>query len=207
MFTTVVVAHTARQAMADSLAADVGAAHVCLDDGTLGAEHNHRRAWDWHNTHTRDGFALVLEDDAVPVPGFRDQLTAALDAAPAPIVSLYLGTGHPRQHQPLIERAIVAAGHDVDWLIADHLLHAVAVAIRADLLPIALDDRPTDEAISAWARARRHPIAYCWSSLVDHADEPSVITARADHRTDTRPRRAWHAAPHQHWSSRSAVLC
>lgn len=201
-----VVAHEDRRAMADTLAAQVAADAVFIDTGDLGAQANHRRAWEWHTEHTHRGFAVVLEDDALPIDGFRDQLASALAAAPTGVVSLYLGTGHPKQFQPVIERAIVAAGADAHWLLSDHLVHAVAIAIRADLLPLQLDDRPTDEAITAWARRNGHQIAYSIPSICDHADTAPIITSRCDGAPRDHPRHAHLIGTRAHWTASAAVL-
>jgi GR25 family glycosyltransferase involved in LPS biosynthesis len=80
-----IVGHTSRQAMIDELAAAiVEPAAVLIDDGRLGCTANHRRAWETlHRRRSQAEWGVVLEDDAVPVDGFRDQLTIALQAAPA----------------------------------------------------------------------------------------------------------------------------
>lgn len=219
--------------MAAQLATSVGADLILIDDGTLGASGNHRRAWAWHSEHTRDGWAVVLEDDAVPVPGFRDQLARALAVAPAPVVSFYLGTDGRDFWQSRIRRALGKAAKDTCWLVtAGTLLHAVAVAIRADLLALDLDSPissphqtldldhansctpqtldldiaiPPDTAISNWCKKHDHPVAYSLPSLCDHADMPSVITRRGDPHPRNTPRVAHHFGPRTAWT-RHAVL-
>lgn len=47
--------------------------------------------------------------DAAPVDGFRGQLAAALDAAPAPVAGLYLGRRHPEYIQSGVARAVLDA--------------------------------------------------------------------------------------------------
>lgn len=200
-----VVAHTTRHAMAYALAEHVSADYLTVDDGTLDAAGNHANAWQWHTNNTPTGWAVVLEDDAQPVPHFRAQLTAALNAAPAPIVSLYLGTNYPRHWQTRI-RNTLDTHPTAHWLISDHLLHAVAVAIHAELLPITLDHRPTEDAITRWARQHQHPIAYCIPSIVDHADTSTTITHRHDPTPRNQPRRAWRTGTRHHWTNQTAPL-
>lgn len=203
-----IVAHTTRHTMAHRLAHQISADYLSYDDGTLGATAHHQHVWDWHAANTTHDWAVVLEDDAVPVDGFRDQLDAALTVAPAPIVSLYLGTGYPRQLQPIIKRAITNADTDTHWLTADWLAHAVAVAVPANQLPMTLDPaKPTDEAITAWARRHRYQIAYTAPSIVNHADTTPVIHQRPDHSDRTQPRRAWQVGTRTQWTHRAATLC
>lgn len=206
MISIVIVAHTARRDAATELATLVNADEILTDDGTLGCEGNHRRAWEWHAENTPHDWAVVLEDDAVPVPDFTQQLAAALRVAPTPIVSLYLGTGNPTIWQPRITRAINTAGQ-ANWLVSNTLLHAVAVAIRADLLPTHIDTRmPIDNAISNWAKRHDHLVAYTLPSLVDHADTQPVITQRYDRKPRDLPRRAHRVGTRAHWTRRLAPL-
>ncbi|MEH3135368.1 MAG: hypothetical protein PGN30_10250 [Mycolicibacterium neoaurum] len=201
MITTVIVAHHSRAEQATNLATLVGADEILFDDGTLGPAGNHRRAWDWHTTNTHTGWALVLEDDAQPVPGFDAQLYAALTHAPTDVVSLYLGQQRPRHWQGRIEQAIVAAdmGHAA-WIIGTHLLHAVAVAARAEHAPVMahwtrhlaepVDGRPVDG----------NHIAYTWPSLVDHADL-GTVTDHPDLTPRTPGRVAWRTGTRTNWNT------
>ena len=99
----VVVAHKDRQIMAEKLASEVNADHVSLDSGTRGASGNHRAAWTWHDAHPAD-WAVTLEDDSEPCKDFRQQAIAALECAPARVVSLYLGRRGPRGGRRLLSR-------------------------------------------------------------------------------------------------------
>jgi hypothetical protein len=152
-------------------------------------------------------WAVVLEDDALPVPGFRAQLDAALKVTPAPIVSLYLGTDGRDYWQARIRYAL-DTHPDACWLMTSGvLLHAVAVAIRAELLPIHLDPGlPPDTAISNWAKRCGHTVTYTLPSLVDHTDGPSVITRRGDPHPRNVPRRAHRVGTRTHWTRRAAIL-
>lgn len=197
-----IVTHTSRIDHAAALADVVGASVVSVDDGTMGCERNHQKVWRWLSQRT-DDWAVVLEDDAVPVPGFRTQLAQALNHAPTPIVSLYLGRMRPPWAQDAILTAVTKAS-DADWIVSNHMLHAVGYAIKAELLPTIprVGATPVDQHLSAWAP---HPISYCWPSLLDHADLPTIV----DH-PDGQPRPpgrvAWKTAAHQIWSNRSVTM-
>lgn len=190
-----IVAHTSRIQEANQLATIVGAAMVNVDDGTLGCEGNHRRTWTDLVTTGRAEWIVVLEDDAVvPELGFGGQLDGVLRNAPAPIVSLYLGTSRPPQHQAWAARVTaLASSRDSCYIPANRLLHGVGVAIRrsiiADVLARLPVDLPIDEAITRAARGAWR-IAYCWPSIVDHHDGPTVAAHR-DGRLRTQPRKAW----------------
>lgn len=217
LFHVGVVGHTSRTEQALHLATETGA-HLALDDGTLGCSGNHLRVLEHLATHGCSRYAVILEDDAQPVDGFRDQLAEALLAAPqavyedgttgpAPIVSFYLGSGYPRYWQKGIGKAITKADQsDTPWIISEHLLHAVAYAIRTDLIPDLLANRqqlPIDDMITAWARTNTHPVAYTHPSLVDHADGPTVITARVERRA---PRHAHRTGTRTTWTGPTTTL-
>lgn len=206
-----IVAHINRMAMAEQLAAKTGA-RIFYDDGTLGCELNHRQVWQHHADNPTHDWSVVLEDDAQPVDGFHEQLNHALNVAPAPIVSLYLGTHRPlRGWQPQIRQAIFAARQkNACWITSTHLLHCVGVAIQTRLLPSLLEwlpriPLPIDEAISVWANNNQHAAAYTWPSLVDHADQPSLVEHQDGKPRDGR-RIAWHAAPRRSWNNRHVAM-
>lgn len=182
-----VVGHEQRRGAAHELADNVWASACRIDDGTLQIEGNHLRVLHelWLTScfvtepeDRLDGFCVVLEDDAQPIPQFREHLDAALEHAPAPIVGLYLGTGNPSGEVARQARQAVftALDHTKDaWIMADCLLNTVGYAVRADLV----DEMCSDIAqrsgemplrITRWAQFAGHDICYTVPSLVDHAD-------------------------------------
>jgi GR25 family glycosyltransferase involved in LPS biosynthesis len=198
-----VVGDARRGDMAQNLFDHINADILTLDRGDLGCTGNHALMWrelakspaDWN---------VVLEDDAIPVAGFRDQLDAALATAPAPIVSLYLGTGYidDSSTSAILNRADHLGAN---WLVTPgRVLHAVALAVRGDLVPSLVQhalpaagrpaSKPIDRAIANWARARGHRVAYSVPSLVDHADEKSLVI-----RYRRTPRKAWRVGTRDAW--------
>lgn len=201
-----IVAHTSRAQQARDLQESVKAGFVSIDNGAKGCDGNHRYVQE-RLARADSAWSVILEDDAVPVDGFTDQLREALKVAPSPVVSLYLGRMRPTWAQNGVVEAIANAT-DADWLMSDFMLHAVGYAIRTDLLPSLLEffsTMPADQKISAWAQHHRHPVAYCWPSLLDHHDGPTTV-AHPDGHPRTPGRVAWKAAPHRQWSSRTAPL-
>lgn len=207
-----VVGHIARQHMASTLADQIDADYVSIDDGTLGAGGNHVRVWT-HLAQEDADWMLVCEDDAVPVQGFTQQLHAALNNSPSClIVSLYLGTGRPPHHQNRIRDAVAKAhANDAAYIVDKHLLHAVAVAVKSELLPPMLKHvqrkkyLPIDEAIGQFARTHKHMIAYTFPSLVQHRDTPTVMKHR-DGQPRSTPRVAWHVGTRTDWTTGSVAM-
>lgn len=204
-----IVAHTSRSTQAHQLMADVGATYMSIDNGTLGPNANHMRVWNWLAKHSADEWAVVLEDDAVPCDGFTTQLEQALAAAPSPIVSLYLGTGHPVHRQPAIARAIDQAHHtDAAWITGTDVIHAVALAIHTDLVTDMVNTVSTmtgdiDKAIAKWAKQQGHLVSHQHPSTIDHRDQPTVITGRTPRNHE---RRAWTHGTRQHWNTTAVTM-
>ena len=163
-----------------------------------GCTKNHVSVWKWHAENPAS-WSLTLEEDAAPVGDFRTQLAEALQVAPAPIVSLYLGRGYIEdvRTEALLGRADLL---DMNWIVAQgRILHAVALAVRGDLLPSLVDalprgDQPIDRMLSLWARRKGHQVAYSNPSLVDHLDKESLVTRYR--RTE---RRAWRTGVRDGW--------
>ncbi len=176
-----------------------------MDNGELGCERNHYRAWEHLNDFATTEWSIVLEDDAQPVEDFNQQAAQALAAAPTPIVSFYLGKLRPPHWQNAIRAATEQAVRtDAHYVTATHLLHAVAVAIRTDLIADMLahartSRRPWDFTIAAWALQDHHPVAYTWPSLVDHADGPPAITKHPDKAPRPPGRKAWQVGTRTTW--------
>lgn len=130
-------------------------------------------------------WAVILEDDGLPVKGFREQAGLALAAAPDPVVSFYLGRRRPPQFQVPIANALHRADEaDACWIRWVEGLHGVASAMRTDLVDGFLARRdpqlPIDQAMGRWACGEGLQISYSTPSLVDHADAPTLVQAPAD---------------------------
>jgi len=206
--TAVIVAHPTRRRWADQLSDQLGA-HITMDPGRLGCTRNHINAWHHHHQHTTTEWALVIEDDALPIPDFTAQTALALGTAPTPIVSLYLGRQRPPQHQASIMAAVKhATEHHHAWITASTLFHAVAVAIRTSQVPNLvrfIDHNPychldIDEAITEWCRHHNHLIGYTQPSLVDHRDTGSIATHR-DGATRESGRTAYKTGTRDNWDT------
>lgn len=204
------MAHHARADAAHALQEKAQAVYLSMDNGTLGCEANHRSVWTWLSEHSAEAtYLVVLEDDALPIPAFTEQLDAALTASPFPVVGLYLGTGYPEHLQPRIQQAVARAEkQDASWITTNEHLHGVGIAIKTDLVADMLNtriDRPFDYHIRNWAKANNHTVGFCFPSLLDHADEPSLVN-HPDGGERTEPRKAWNWGSRQSWTSNSVQL-
>ena len=183
-----VVAHVDRTEMAHELAEKVHPKLVNVDNGELGCSGNHSHILS--RLVGEPGWSVVLEDDAVPLNDFHDDLEAVLDIVSTEldpsikIVGLYLGTGYPSNWQ---KRFAEAVSTDACFLVSPRLHHAVGYAvapeIKKDLAGWMAKNRrgpgmAPDEGISVWAAAHRYKVAHTNPSLVDHQDTRTVIKAR-----------------------------
>lgn len=185
----VVVGHHARREQAERLA-DYLDAHLLIDEDNHGANWNHRRALDWATGQRCR--VVIMEDDARPVSGFVEKVTAWLNSKPEDLISFYLGTGRPPQYQFEIATKLITA----DRIRADHitmprLMHAVCYSVPPALLPELLlrwdASKPADYAVGD---ACGRSVVYPCSSLVDHADgEP--VEKHPDRQPRHERRRAW----------------
>src|SRR5271163_3386111 len=194
-----IVAHDQRMEQIGRLVESLAKVDVLnVDDGTLGCEKNHLhvlrellllarvRTYDW---------AIVLEDDAVPVPNFERHVANALSHAPAPVVGLYLGTGSPGVPiQRTIRQAVTSAKA---WIVGDCLIGSVGYAVRSELLHdllgfIADREEELPLRISRWAQDRDIDICYTQPSLVQHADIDSIGHPwRGPYYSSLAARKAW----------------
>jgi len=200
-----VISDTRRKDMGEKLSGLIDADFLSVDDGSLGCAQNHARAWRQHAAKSAD-WNLNLEDDAVPVEQFRDQLDRALEVAPTPIVSLYLGGGYIGDYltRALLDDASAIGAH---WAVAHGaILHAVALAVRREVLAPMIEYLGTrtdavDSMLSTWALSNSYKIGYSIPSLVDHADEKSLVT-----KYRRSPRRAIITGRRDEWCSKLIVM-
>lgn len=188
----VVVGHHTRISSAQQLAVQLGA-HLLIDSGEHGANWNHRRALEW--AAEQSCRVVVLEDDALPVVGFTEQVGEWLNRFPDSLVSFYLGTGRPPQYQlQIAERLINADKVRSDFIMLQRLIHGVCYSIPPQSISRVLSQwdrsKPADYAVGdAYGGVVVYP---CWS-LVDHADgEP--VERHPDSAPRTERRRAWRLA-------------
>ncbi len=178
MLSVAVMAHPSRMEAATALAEQLDA-QLVWDAGDNDEWHTGSRAlaaFDPTATHH-----LVLQDDALPVPGFFKHAAAAIAQHPDSLISFYLGTARPPKWQPAVQLATETADQvGASWISCPKLLHGVALALPTVDIPRLLawaerSRQPYDERIGTWYRYEaRRPVMYTWPSLVDHADGATV---------------------------------
>ncbi|WP_284966874.1 hypothetical protein [Enterobacter cloacae] len=188
-----IVAHHSRRAMANDLASELEADSIFMDEHSAGANANHLRALSW--AAEQSDRVIIIEEDALPVDGFRDKAQDWLTRFPDNLCSFYLGTGRPPQYQMQIaERLIVADKTHADYITLSRLIHGVCYSVPPEHVQRVLsrwdNSKPADYAVGdAWGGSVIYP---CYS-LVDHADgEP--VERHPDSVPRTERRRAWRLA-------------
>ncbi|HAS0796017.1 TPA: hypothetical protein OMD40_000092 [Enterobacter hormaechei] len=188
-----IVAHHSRRAMANDLASELEADSIFMDEHSAGANANHLRALSW--AAEQSDRVIIIEEDALPVDGFRDKAQEWLARFPDNLCSFYLGTGRPPQYQMQIaERLIVADKTRADYITLSRLIHGVCYSVPPEHVQRVLsrwdNSKPADYAVGdAWGGSVIYP---CYS-LVDHADgEP--VERHPDSAPRTGRRRAWRLA-------------
>lgn len=178
-----VVAHQKRYNMAFKLATDVKADEVFMDDGFKGEWKNHEYAW---KCAARSGksHAVILQDDAVPIDNFREHVIEACKQRPYSAISLYTGTHRPRKEE-VINAVQIAENSGASWLTADTLMWGVGVVLPCDRIEFVLEEAkksslPYDQRLGFVFQQFDELVYYTWPSLVDHADQPTVIKGRPD---------------------------
>lgn len=176
-FVVEIIAHTSRMEMAHNLQSSLGTGNVWVDSGFLGEWKNHLRAWQ-HASMSDADYAIVLQDDAIPINDFLSHVEKAVEKRPDELISLYVGTHRPWKHETL---EAVAQADDVQasWLTARTLLWGVGVVLPTRLIPEMLEGcsksrLPYDQRLGVWIEKSGRKVYYTWPSLVDHADAPTV---------------------------------
>lgn len=185
----VVVGHHSRRHQAEQLAVPLSA-HLLIDEEQHGANWNHRRAIEWASQ--QDCRVVILEDDALPVPGFPQKVAEWLSRFPDDLLSFYLGTGRPPQYQLEIATKLIDTDRrQAEHIIINRLIHGVCYSVPKQRLQQVLlrwnHRLPADYAVGD---AYGGPIVYPCYSLVDHMDSDTV-ERHPDNTPRKERRRAW----------------
>ncbi|MFU2317986.1 hypothetical protein [Rahnella sp. PCH160] len=188
----VVVGHHSRRHQACQLAHLLDA-HLLMDEGDNGANWNHRRAIEWADQQACR--VVILEDDALLLPGFTDSVREWVTRFPDNLISFYLGTGRPPQYQQQIAASLIDADRRRgDYITMDRLIHGVCYSPPVSgLTRIMQNWNRTKAADYAVGDALGGKVIYPCYSLVDHADG---VTVERHHDNEPRNerRRAWRLA-------------
>ncbi|HCJ7415743.1 TPA: hypothetical protein NVL77_000828 [Enterobacter hormaechei subsp. xiangfangensis] len=188
-----IVAHHSRRTMAEELASKLEADIVFMDEHSAGANSNHLRALRW--AAEQSDRVIIIEEDALPVDGFRYKAQDWLARFPDDMLSFYLGTGRPPQYQKEIAGMLVESDRvNADYLVLSKLIHGVCYSPPQGRLARMLNAwNKTLAADYAVGEAFGGRVIYPCYSLVDHADLPTV-ERHPDNEPRTERRRAWRLA-------------
>ncbi|HCD3741446.1 TPA: hypothetical protein NBY01_002214 [Enterobacter hormaechei] len=188
-----IVAHHSRRTMAEELASKLEADIVFMDEHSAGANSNHLRALRW--AAEQSDRVIIIEEDALPVDGFRYKAQDWLARFPDDMLSFYLGTGRPPQYQKEIAGMLVESDRvNADYLVLSKLIHGVCYSPPQGRLARMLNAwNKTLAADYAVGEACGGRVIYPCYSLVEHADLPTV-ERHPDNEPRTERRRAWRLA-------------
>jgi len=188
----VVVGHHSRRHQASQLAHLLDA-HLLMDEGDNGANWNHRRAIGWASQ--QECRVVIMEDDALLLPGFTDSVREWVTRFPDNLISFYLGTGRPPQYQQQIAASLIDADkRRGDYITMDRLIHGVCYSPPVSGLSRIIQNwNRTKAADYAVGDALGGKVIYPCYSLVDHADGLTV-ERHPDNQPRVERRRAWRLA-------------
>lgn len=188
----VVVGHHSRRHQASQLAHLLDA-HLLIDEGNNGANWNHRRAIEWASQQVCR--VVIMEDDALLLPGFTDSVREWVTRFPDNLISFYLGTGRPPQYQQQIAASLIDADkRRGDYITMDRLIHGVCYSPPVSgLSRITQNWNHTKAADYAVGDALGGKVIYPCYSLVEHADGVTV-ERHPDNQPRIERRRAWRLA-------------
>jgi hypothetical protein len=176
--------------MAVALAEALPNHQIFVDHESMGANANHLRALRWASI--QDCRVVILEDDALPVPGFTEKVTDWLARFPDQLVSFYLGTGRPPQYQLEIATKLIDADkRQTEYITINRLVHGVCYSVPQPKLQQVISrwnhGSPADYAVGD---ACGGAVVYPCYSVVDHADV-TPVERHPDNTPRTERRRAW----------------
>jgi GR25 family glycosyltransferase involved in LPS biosynthesis len=210
-----IVGHVSRIVEAQALRESVAADYISIDRSGIGCVDNHRAVWNHIAAVAQpDEWCIVLEDDSIVASDFRIQAEAVLSHTPngVVVVSFYLGRMRPAQWREKVKQAVGHAQREqAHWIVGDACLHGVAVAMTGKhalemLHETRSKQRAFDEAITLWSRKFQYRVGYCYPSIVNHADGPSVIDRHPDGQRRERGRVAWVYGSRETWTGRAVLL-
>ena len=147
-------------------------------------------------------WCIILEDDALPVNAFRVHAAAALRYAPSQLVGFYIGRlGN-------VTALELAQSVDKAWVMTDHMVSAVAYAIRSDVLDHLILQYPQHDPaaspevrVTDWTRRNNLRFSYTVPCLVDHSDGKSLIFMENNTREMRQLRQAWKVGTAPDWNT------
>lgn len=178
-----IMAHPHRKPLVKKLIADLGEYTPIAWDRNNDRWNTGKLALNLHKSSGSD-YSLVLQDDAVIPPGFKQGVVNALRNVPedSPLV---LYATRTRAWSPILN----PIPETVSYLIMERIWWGVGVVYPTHLIPpmIRYSDAFSqtaqyDHRASAYFELYRIPVYYTWPNLVNHQITPSLIKGRSGRR-------------------------
>ena len=210
-----IAAHITREPMAMNLMDQVGAEVLNVDevvgrkrqDAITACANNHLTVMRRLSELAKDEWCIILEDDALPISNFRARAEDALRYARSPLIGFYIGRAGTPYNLGILQEAFST---ETAWVVTNHMLNAVAYAIRSDVLQSVIDRyagcspaQTVEARISEWAAGNRRftygepRFYYTAPSLVDHWDGESLVNPDVD----SQIRKAWAIGAPRNWNT------
>jgi hypothetical protein len=155
-----------REPYVDAIRADLGAENVCVhsDPERNGAMWNWRTVIECMVTNPSDDeWTLVLNDDVVPLPRWRDELKSALKFSPKPLLGLaYVGLQGDRGFK-----------RGVPYVVGPYLLAGAAIAYHRSVLDQSLLEFANDAAATGYKHDDIAVNVFCHEVLATY---PALVT-------------------------------
>lgn len=205
-----IVGHTSRLDEVDRLVSHLGAegvsSNIWIDNGFFGEWKNHVRALK-HAAESDSEYAVILQDDAMPVNDFTEAVNDVIDNRPDSLISLYVGTSRPREQQ-VLDAVDLAERDRACWMKANTLLWGVGIIVPVPLISPLLAEAqsgpklPYDQRLGRANGVLGRDVYYTWPSLVDHHDIPTVVAGHSR----VQPVRVAHRVGHPNFREDAPVI-
>lgn len=164
------MAHISRIEYLSDMMRQLGPIKTVIDDGTLGAWGNCKRAWQQVDTTADYGF--VLQDDAILCEKFVERTQQLIEQYPGRSYQLYFGDRKTTNHHRL---------KAVDGVIEAKMMWGVAIGLPIDHIAPMIEhaetysqDLPDDSRIKRYCTAVQLPTIFPYPCYVDHRTIPSL---------------------------------
>ncbi len=141
------------------------------------------RAWSWAYP---DRYHVVMQDDALPVPGFAASAAQACEAAKGRAVTFWMRPWHPDS----IHHERATPGSLIPVSLHDHWPPSVAIALPGNKVPGFLDHAEEchadslydDDVLGCYLREAGMRLVATSPSIVDHGRGASILHTAQRHR-------------------------
>lgn len=175
---------------------------LVVDEEGKGATLNHFAACS-KTPLTETTHLIILEDDVIPVRGFKKKAEKAIRDNSKSLIAIYLGRGRPVNIQARIPKLLESAPNRTTFALPN-LLSGQGYILPAFMAETYTTATPWDVEFAdlsvgrVWKRRTAAPILYLKRSLIEHSEAPSLHTPN---RPEPQPRVAWQLDGEPAWKA------